>query len=520
MANHSECSTSLWMATQDMPTFPPLAADTPHADVIVVGAGIAGLTCAYLLLREGKRVIVLDDGEVGGGVTGRTTGHLTAMLDDRYFEIARLHGERGARLAAESHNAAIDRIESIVRDEGIDCDFARVDGYLFLPPGESEALLARELEAVLRAGLRDVERIERAPFFNQGFDTGPCLLFPQQAQFHPLRYLNELARIIVRQGGHIFGRTHVVAVEDGAPARVATANGIDLEADAVIVATHTPINDRVAMHTKQTAYRSYVIGVRLPKGAIAPALAWDTGDPYHYIRVAPFDAAGDLLIVGGEDHRTGQADDSRARYTRLEEWTRQRFARAGNVEYRWSGQIMEPVDAMAFIGRNPGERNVYIASGDSGNGLTHATIAGLLLTDLIIGRENPWASLYDPTRVTLRAGKEFMQENLNTAARYSEWVRGGEVKSVEEIMRGQGAVVRRGLHLVAAYRDERDNLHEYSAVCPHLGCIVHWNSSEKSWDCPCHGSRFDCRGQVVNGPAVANLEPVKHVERRAKLRGN
>ena len=516
MSNRSACSTSFWMATQDMPEFPPLTMENApaHVDVCVVGAGIAGLTTAYLLQQRGKRVVVIDDGEVGGGVTGRTTGHLTYMLDDRYYELERLHGEHGARIAAESHCAAIDRIEKIVQDEGIDCEFERVEGYLFVPPGESPDVLARELEAAWRAGLRDVERLERAPLF----DTGACLHFPRQAQFHALKYLNQLARILVRAGAHIFGHTHIVEVADGAPARVVSEDGVAVTADAVVVATHTPINDRVAMHTKQMAYRTYVVGLPLPKPTAPRGLLWDTGDPYHYVRLAPFDATHDLLIVGGEDHKTGQADDSDARYARLEAWARQRFPAAGAAEFRWSGQIMEPVDGLAFIGRNPRDKNVYIATGDSGNGLTHATIAGMLIADLVTGEDNPWADLFNPARKSLRATGEYVKENVNTAAQYLHWAKGGEVKSAAEIPPGEGAVLRQGVnHFIAVYRDERNRLQECSAVCTHLGCIVQWNGAEKTWDCPCHGSRFDCLGQVVNGPAVRHLQPI--VERRRERRG-
>lgn len=516
MPNRSACSTSFWMATHAMPKFPPLTADNAptHADVCIVGAGIAGLTTAYLLQRRGKRVVVVEAGEVGGGVSGRTTGHLTYMLDDRYYALARLHGEHGARLAAQSHCTAIDRIEEIVREEAIECDFERLDGYLFTAQEDTTDTLARELEAAWRAGLRDVERSERAPLF----DTGACLHFPRQAQFHALKYLSALARLLANRGATIFTHTHVVEVSDGAPARVVSADGIAVTADAVVVATHSPINDRVAIHTKQMAYRSYVVGLPLPRSPTPRALAWDTGDPYHYVRLAPLDATNDLLIVGGEDHKTGQADDSATRYARLEAWARERFPRAGAVQFHWSGQILEPVDGLAFIGRNPGDKNVYIATGDSGNGLTHATIAGMILSDLISGDDNPWAALYDPARKSLRAAREYVKENVNTAAQYLHWARGGDVKSAAEIPAGEGAVLRQGVnHFIAVYRDEHNRLHECSAVCTHLGCIVQWNSAEKTWDCPCHGSRFDCRGEVVNGPAVRGLEPI--VERRRERRG-
>jgi glycine/D-amino acid oxidase-like deaminating enzyme/nitrite reductase/ring-hydroxylating ferredoxin subunit len=491
-----------------MPAAPPLTRDV-RADVCVVGAGIAGLTTAYLLTKAGRSVVVLDDGPLAGGETCRTTAHLTSALDDRFFELERLHGENGARLAAESHRAAIDRIESIVAAETIDCGFERLDGYLFQSPDAASETLDQELEASQRAGLTDVRRVERAPLAS--FDTGPALCFPRQAQFHPLRYLAGLAHAILRDGGHIYGRAHAEQFEGGDPARVVTAEGRSATAGALVVATNTPVNDWVAIHTKQAAYRTYVIGGRVSRGTVARALYWDTGDPYHYVRLhtEPGDPA-DVLIVGGEDHKTGQATDAERRFARLEAWTRERFPAFEGKEFEWSGQVMEPMDGLAFIGRNPGDApNVYVATGDSGNGMTHGTIAGILLTDLILGRPNEWAPLYDPSRVTLAAAKEFVRENVNVAAQYVDLVTSGEISRPEEVPPGSGAIDRRGLRKVAVYRSESGQIHELSATCPHLGCIVRWNGVEKSWDCPCHGSRFAPDGHVLNGPALTGLSPVE-----------
>ena len=498
-------STSIWMATAEVPPQPSLTEDA-RADVCVVGAGIAGMTTAYLLAREGRSVVVLDDGRIGGGMTERTTAHLVNALDDRFFEIERLHGQKGARLAAASHSAAIDRVESIANEEGIECDFERLDGYLFVPPGDAKKILDDELEAAHRAGLTEVEKVERAPL--DSFDTGPALRFPGQGQFHPLKYLTGLTRAILRDGGRIYTGTHASKIEGGNLAHIETSGGAVVTAGAVVVATNTPVNDRFAIHTKQAPYLTYVIGARVPSGSVTKALYWDTPDPYHYVRLQSMDDASDILIVGGEDHKTGQADDAGRRYAALERWTRTRFP-IKEVEFRWSGQVMEPVDSLAFIGRNPmDEPNVYIATGDSGNGITHGTIAGILLTDLILERENEWATLYDPSRKTLRAAKEFARENLNVAAQFTDYLTPGEVESAGETERGKGAVVRRGLTKVAVYKDEEGAVHERSAVCRHLGCIVDWNSKEKTWDCPCHGSRYDAYGRVFNGPANSDLARV------------
>ena len=500
------------MAT-DVPELPTLSHDI-RTSVCVVGAGIAGMTAAYQLARAGRAVVVIDDGPIGGGETGRTTAHITASLDDLYHRVEKLHGVEGIKIAAESHTAAIDRIESIASLEDIDCDFERVDGYLFLGAGSDKSILDRELASAHRAGLTDVELVEHAPI--DSFNTGPALCFPRQAQFHSLKYLNGLARAIVRDGGQLFSGAHAAGIEDGEPAKVTTSDGHVITADNIVVATNSPVNDWLILHTKQAAYRTYVIAARVPRGSVTRALYWDTEDPYHYIRLHEVDSVLDparkeeLLIVGGEDHKTGQADDADERFRRLEEWTRQRFPMISNIDFRWSGQIMEPVDYMAFIGKNPGtDQHIFIVTGDSGNGITHGTIAGMLLTDLIMGRKNPWSKLYDPSRVTLRATGHFLKENVNVANQYTDWAKGGDVDSYDQIAPGTGAVIRRGMTKIAVYRDDQGNIHERSAVCTHLYCIVNWNSGERTWDCPCHGSRFDPLGHVINGPAFTPLPEVK-----------
>lgn len=505
MKSDSGESKSLWMNTA-VPDQPVLAEDA-EADVCIVGAGIAGMTTAYLLGKEGKQVIVLDDGSIGGGETCRTTAHLSNALDDRYQELERLFGHEGARLAAESHTAAIDRIERIAADEGISCEFARLDGYLFQPPGSDAVLLDDELSAAHRAGLKAVERLDRAP--DAPFDTGPCLRFPRQGQFHVMKYLAGLAAAIHRAGGRIHYGAHVTDVFGGPHARVKTTGGQVVQArQAVVVATNSPINDRIAMHTKLEQYRTYVIALRVPSGAVARALYWDTETPYHYVRLAP-DGDNEVLIVGGEDHKTGQAEDEEACWERLERWARERFSLAGEVAYRWSGQVIEPLDALAFTGRNPGDdSNVFIHTGDSGQGMTHGTIAGMLLTDLILRRENPWAEIYDPSRITLKSAPEFARYAADFVARYADWLTPGSVKAVSEIEPGGGAVIRHGLSKAAVYRDDAGELHARSAVCRHMGCIVDWNGAERTWDCPCHGARYDALGKVLNGPANSDLAPI------------
>lgn len=504
MNSASERTRSLWQVTAPDLSAPKLVEDR-QADVIVVGAGIAGLSVAYELAREGCAVVVLDRGAIGGGMTGRTTAHLSNELDDRYADLVRLRGMDDARIAAAALTASTDRIDEIRRAEGIDCDFRRIDGYLFLAPGDDPRILADELVATHEVGLTAVERVPRAPL---PFDTGPCLRFPAQARFHPLAYLAGLVGGVRRHGGAVFADSPVVSFAGGADATVVTQSGRRVRGRAIVVATNSPVNDRVAMHSKQAPYRTYALALRVPAGRIADALYWDTADPYHYVRLQASEREGEqLLIVGGEDHKSGQAQDGAERLRRLEAWARERFADLGEVAHAWSGQVMEPVDDLAFIGRNPADSdNVFIVTGDSGMGMNHGVIAGRLIADLFLGRDNPWARLYDPARATITAVREYARENLNVAAQLRAYVTGGELGEAAALAPGTGAVMREGLRKVAVYRDLQGKLHKRSAVCPHLGCIVAWNPLEGCWDCPCHGSHYAADGSVLNGPARRGLD--------------
>lgn len=499
---------SLWLSITQPAVAPPLVEDA-KADVCVVGAGIAGLTTAYLLAAAGKSVVVIDAGGAGTDQTSHTTAHLSNAIDDRYREVERIRGEDAARLAAESHSAAIDRIEQIARDEGIGCDFSRLNGYLFLAPGQAMEDLEDELRAALRAGL-PVELLPRAPL--SSLDTGPCLCFPRQAQIQPVAYMLGLTRAVLSRGVRIFGSTLAQGIENGATARVKTQQGAVVEADAVVVATNVPFHNRLTIHTKLAAYATYVIAAPVPHGSVAPGLYWDDADPYHYVRLHQL-AGEDLLIVGGEDHRAGHDDGhEQLHFVRLEGWARERFPQLGEVRHRWTGQVMETLDGLAFIGADPlGAPNVFVATGDSGMGMTHGTIAGMLLTDLVVGRANPWTKLYEPSRMPIAASGKYAAENLRTLRRYADWLTPGDRVSAKDIAPGHGAVLRQGLHKIAAYRDLDGRLHEFSAVCSHLGCLVHWNDAEACWNCPCHGSRFGALGAVLNGPATQDLEPVSEI---------
>ena len=497
-----ERSTSLWMSG------PAIAASredmTGLADLLVViGGGMAGLSIAYEAAVKGRQVLVLDRGAIASGMTARTTAHLASALDDYYCEFISLRGEKEAALLHRSLTAAIDRIEQIARLEGIDCDFARLDGYLFAARPEDQALLAREYDACRAIGC-PVEWAEKMPVF----DAGRVLRFPSQARFHPLKYLSGLTQALLRLGVRLRPFAAVSAVEQKEAGVFVTLTGGEvIQARDVAVATNSPIAGRLMLHTKMAPYRTYAMAFAVAKGAVPDALYWDTLDAYHYVRLQPGDEE-DWLIVGGEDHKTGEADDAPRRFEALENWARARFAGLGHVTHRWSGQVLEPVDYAGFVGRDPDHDHVYLVTGDSGQGITNGAIGGLLIAALLEDEDHPWRGLYDPARVSPKAAGTFVSENATAVKGLAEHLGGGVLASEAELGREQGGLLQQGMTKVGVYRDADGAVHRVSATCTHVGCVVHFNSFERCWDCPCHGSHFGVDGEVLNAPATAPLKPI------------
>lgn len=502
--NSNASTRSIWMDSANMPVFPALPGPV-ETDICVIGGGIAGLTTAYLLSREGRSVVLLEALDaLAGGESGRTTAHFMPP-DDRYALIEQSFDLESARQVADSFKAATDLVEAVAQREAPDSGFERLDGYLYDFPGQEPDLLEREFAAALRAGVA-VERMPQVP--GLAFETGPCIRFLHQAQFHPLRYLAGLSNACVRQGVHIHCATRALNIRGNEHTQVvSTAHG-DVRAQAVVVATNTPFNDRLVMHTKQSGYRTYVVAMEVPKDSVPRLLLWDTGDPYYYVRLASGEATStvDTLIVGGVDHKVGQAAHPEQRWEQIERWVRQHFPMAGRTTHRWSGQVMEPSDGLAYFGRNPlDDSNVFIITGDSGTGMTHCTAGAMAVSGMILGQVPAWASLFDPARKAIHGLGDFVVEQANTLAHYKDHLTGGDVQSVQQIRPGEGAVIRQGLGKLAVYRDPSGGLQVRSAICTHLGCVVSWNSAEKSWDCPCHASRFAVDGTVLHGPANEGL---------------
>lgn len=509
---------SVWQSQLSASAVNPLKRDAV-ADVCVIGAGMAGLLTALELAERGRSVLVLERDGIAAGETRATSAHLSTVLDTRYFALAGMHGAESARLVATSHMRGIAHLERVANAYGIDCGFQRVSGFLCANDAAQTEILERELEAATSAGV-SCELVKRAPL---PVGSGPALHFPHQAQFDPLAFLDGVVSALQRKDVQILAPVTVNGFDSGSASDqvgVHTSDGRSIRANHVVVATNTPINDLVAMHTKQAPYRSYALAVASPPPL--SALCWDLAEPYHYVRSAVDAESGrPVLVAGGEDHKVGQDADGERHWQQLEEWLRERFPNAGELVSRWSGQVLETSDGLGFIGRNPGQERVLIATGFSGNGMSYSGIGAELVADLIQNAKNPFEQLYEPARKpsSLRAIGRFVRENLNVAKQYTDWLGPSDAARVEDIARGEGAVLRRGLTRVAVYVDPAGLAHEMSASCPHLGGVVAWNAAEKSWDCPCHGSRFDCYGKVLAGPAVSDLGVVPHDERKPAKAG-
>jgi glycine/D-amino acid oxidase-like deaminating enzyme/nitrite reductase/ring-hydroxylating ferredoxin subunit len=496
----SDETRSVWMEAS-VGLFEPLPGDR-EVDVAVIGGGITGATTALLLKRRGHRVAILDAGLPGHGETTRTTAHLTQVLDTRYRWIIDHLDRKAATQAALAHGSAIDTIERLVAELAIDCDFERVPGYLFTEDADGDQELQTELDAVTSMGLP--ARLVDGPDVPLPFAVRGGLRFERQAQLHAIRYLRGLLEAVHGDGSTVYARTRALGIKEGEPCRVETDRGT-VTSHAVVLAAHVPITNRVLMHTKIFPYRSYVIAVPGP----APretALFWDTKSPYHYLRTCRVEGQT-MWLVGGEDHKVGHRTDTEACFEALEQYTAARIGE-GRVYARWSGQIIEPADALPYIGRNSLQTRVFVATGFSGNGMTGGTVAAQILAEEIEGRTHPFGEVFAATRVRpLASARAYVRENADVAKHLvMDRFRAPSPEVLSGLAAGEGRVIQSEGGPLAVYRAPTGHLSACSAVCTHLGCMVSWNTAEKTWDCPCHGSRYDAFGEVLNGPAIQPLE--------------
>ena len=492
--------TSIWLDAAEEDGFPRL--DRPlSVDVAVLGGGIVGISTALLLKRAGMTVAVLEADRVGTGVTGHTTAKLTSLHGLAYARLASSFGDDGARAYGDANQAGIEQIAQWVENEGIDCDFRRKANYTYALSRERLGDIENEVEAAQRAGLPASYTEDT----DLPYPVAGAVRVEAQAEFHPRRFVLALADLVAGDGSHVFEETRALGVSEGRPTRVETT-GAPLTAGHVVVATHFPFLDRGLYFARMHPERSYALGVRV-RGQTPQEMYISADQPTRSIRSYKL-PDGDILIVGGEGHKTGQGGDTLARYQALERFAREHWD-VDHVEYQWSSQDNEAIDHVPYIGRlAPHTRRLYTATGFRKWGLAQGVAAAMILEDLILGRENPWASLYDPGRMKpLAAAKDFVKENVNVATRFMGdrlTKRGG--REATELAPGEGDIVDLGGKKVAAFRDDDGALHAVSCVCTHMGCQLNWNSGDRSWDCPCHGSRFSPDGEILHGPAVRPLE--------------
>jgi glycine/D-amino acid oxidase-like deaminating enzyme/nitrite reductase/ring-hydroxylating ferredoxin subunit len=497
----SQGGPSFWIGTTPETDYPPLA-DGVEVDVAVIGAGITGITAAVLLKRAGKTVALLDSKRIVQGATGYTTAKVTAGHGLGYTKIRKAFGEDGARTYASANLAAIERIAQFVEEDGIDAEFHRRTNYVYAEDEQQATQLKDEVEVQQAAGL-EAEIVRDTPL---PFPVSGAIRVENQAQFHPRRYLLALAATLPGDGSHVFENSRVQTVKHGEPCEVIADRGV-VRAGDVVVATHLPILDRGLFFARTWPHRSYAVAAPIGSAPDPEGMYINAGTPTRSLRTLQ-DGDRTYLQVGGNGHKPGEEDDTPARYDQLEEFLREHWPGVGEVEYRWSTQDYMPHDQVPFVGRvRRGSEHLFTATGYNKWGMTNGTAAAMIISDAILGRTNPWAELFDSKRLRPIRTKKFFQESLSVSRHLIvDRLKRAERGAVDDVRPGEGALVRIRGRKTAVYRDDDGEIHAMSPVCRHLYCYVDWNPAERSWDCPCHGSRYAADGRAIQGPTTKDLK--------------
>ena len=501
-------TTSYWMDTERIPKFPPLRHNLT-VDVAVIGGGITGVTAAYLLKKSGATVVLLDRGQFASKDTGHTTAHLSFVTDIRLRKLVKNFGRDHAQAAWDAGLAAMNRIHEIADTEGIACEFAWVPGYLHAPQGkvkEDEIASLKEDAALARELGFEAAYLDEVPFMQK-----PGVRFSNQAKFHPGKYVAGLLKAIRGGGCHVFGETDGAEIQEK-PLSV-KANGHAIRCKYAVIATHVPLQgatgtlSAMLFQTKLALYTTYAVGARIPRKAAPEASFWDTADPYYYLRIDRRKGY-DYAILGGADHKTGQARDPGLHFAKVQKRLFQLFP-AAELDHQWSGQVVETNDGLPLIGETAEKQ--FVATGFAGNGMTFGTVGAMMACDLVNGRVSPWKQLFDANRKKFLGGAwDYLKENKDYPFYFlKDRLAAPGANSLRAVKRGEGKIVVQDGEKLAAYRDDKGKLSVKSAICPHLGCVVRWNGAEKTWDCPCHGSRFQATGEVIGGPAESPLPGAK-----------
>jgi glycine/D-amino acid oxidase-like deaminating enzyme/nitrite reductase/ring-hydroxylating ferredoxin subunit len=498
-------NTPYWSDTASIAEFPPIHADL-RVDVAIIGGGITGITAAYLLKQAGATFALLERDSFASADTGCTTAHLTSVTDVRLHELVKNFGPDHALAVWDAGRAAIDQISDIINTNQIECEFATVPGFLHQPRTDGkEGELDRLKEDARIAAQLGIEAkfVDQAPLVHQ-----PAVRFPNQAKFHPRKYLGSLLEAIRGEGCHLFERSPVDDIKDD-PLRI-KVRSFNIHCGHLLIATHVPLQGLLGtmsaslFQTKLAPYTSYAVGAKVASGLMPEACFWDTNDPYDYLRIDR-GPEYDYAIYGGEDHKTGQESNPSERFESLEQKVVYLLPGA-KVEHRWSGQVIETADGLPYIGEAASGQ--FIATGFSGNGMTFGTLAAMMFCDHLAARKNPWRELFDVNRKAFLAGAwDYFKENKDYPYYLlKDRVARAGTKSTRAIKRGEGRILDVNGSKVAVFRDVKGKLKKKSAICTHLGCLVRWNDAESTWDCPCHGSRFKPTGEVIAGPAETPLE--------------
>ncbi|KAL8768276.1 MAG: hypothetical protein Q9209_005415 [Squamulea sp. 1 TL-2023] len=511
----------VWIHTEPYskrPQFKPITQDI-KTDVCVIGSGIVGISVSYELVRRGVKVVMLEARDILSGESGRTSGHLSSGIDSGFVELASKRGQDGAQIAVDSHTYAINRVGEISKELGIECEYRQLPGYDISQYERGQAGHEDDVKD-FKEEVKKMNELGIKASYQEGFtvrgwdgkvDQRDAVTYPGQGTFHPTKYLLGVLKWLTEQPNfQCFTRSRVMSVEEkgilNKEVQVSTESGHTVTCANAVEATCVPLQ-KLSVVAELEFFRTYCIAIRVPKGSIEDCLLYDSKDPYHYVRFTACDDKDDYLIIGGEDHKVGQEPPD-GRYEELESWVRNRFTQAGSVDYRWSGQIFEPVDYSAFIGKNQGQSHVYISTGDFGNGLTHGVIAGKLIADEITGVENEWSKLYNPKRIpSLSKIPGMVAHDVQINTQYKRFLQ-SDIKDIEDLVPGSGGVLNPATKTpMAVYKDDDGKVFKFSALCPHMKGVVCWNGAEKSWDCPVHGSRFGKDGVGIMGPAKGNLPP-------------
>lgn len=501
MSSMQEWNQSLWVETTPQANYPKLNADI-QVDVAVIGAGITGLSVAANLKREGATVAVIEAGNIASGATGYTTAKVTSQHGLIYFDLIDQAGEELARQYADANETAITKIASQIEELGIDCDFRRGDAHVYTTDTNQLDTIEKEVEAAISLGLP-------AAFTGDTelpYSVAGTVRFENQAMFHARKYCLGLAKSIPGDGSDIFEHTRATDVECNGSCVVHAENGT-ITAGHVVMATQIPFLDRGGYFARTSPARSYAIAAKVDASVLSNMYI-SIDSPTRSLR-PHLENGESFLLIGGEGHKVGQDPDTHERYQALESWAHDQFG-VQSVQYRWSAQDYMAVDHVPYIGRiTPNNERILIATGFNKWGMTTGVAAGVMLTETIMGRTSPWSEVFDSTRMDIRrSAKDFVLENANVAKRLiGDRLRTLSVPDISELSPDEGGIVEADGEKVAAYQDEAGQLHTISPTCTHLGCQVTWNTAERSWDCPCHGSRFDIDGKVLQGPAIKPLEP-------------